>query len=191
MEKPSSTSSPHRIAFYPCCGGDIEEPRRFLAPYVDEIIFCDIRRSDTWNNVEDKPGLPKATFLQGDVRELIETLPPLRVLFYHMDSGGESGSGLRILGRILLPKILSRFDRAGGWIFSDGANTYGGKSFKRLLSTDWHDKPSYGFRFRMVNVFNLLNCAPVYAIEVDPLPAKPKKVRVGWVEPVDKNTETI
>jgi hypothetical protein len=193
MENPSSTSSPHRIGFYPCCCDDIEEPRRFLAPLVDEILFCDIKRCKAWDHVRDEEGLPKATFIQGDVRELIATLPPLRVLFYRNDSNGESGSGLHIVGRIWLPKILARFDWAGGWIFSDGANSNGGKSFQKLLCSDWHEKPSSGFRFRKVDGFNLSNRhgLPVHAIEVKPLPLKLKKVRFGWVEPGDKHAETV
>ena len=191
MEKQSPTSSPRRIAFYPCCAGDIEEPRRFLAPYVDEIIFCDLRRAKLWNNIQDEPGLPKATFLQGNVLEMISTLPTLTVLFYRNDSNGEGGSGLRILGKILLPLILARFDPAGGWIFSDGSN--GGKTFRLLCSTDWHSKPSWGFRFRRKNGSILLQSrrGTVHTIELSPVPVKPQVMRLGWVPPVAHFVETL
>ncbi|NQX01288.1 hypothetical protein HQ447_11570 [bacterium] len=153
---------------------------------MDEILFCDLKRSKAWDQVKDENGLPKATFLQGDVRKLIATLPALRVLFYRNDSDSGGGSGLHIVGSILLPKILACFDPAGGWIFSDGANSNNGKSFQRLLCADWHEKPSCGFRFRKVDGFDLSNRrgAPVHAIEVNPLPAKPKVMRPGWVPAV-------
>jgi hypothetical protein len=172
MENPSDQSSPRRIGFYPCCAEDIEEPRRFLAPYVDEILFCDLRKPKAWNKVRDEPGLPVARFLQGDVRELIADLPPIRVLFYRNDSNAEGGSGLHIVGKVLLPKILARFDRAGGWIFTDGSNSNGGKTLEKLLSAEGHGKPSWGFHLRRVDGCNLRNRlgAPVYAIEVSPLP---------------------
>jgi hypothetical protein len=185
MEHPLSTSSPRRIGFYPCCCGDIEEPRRILASLVDEILFCDKERSKEWDQVRDEPGLPKATFLQGDVCKLIDTLPTLRVLLYRNDSGCEGGSNLKILGRELLPRILQRFDPEGGWIFSDGSN--GGKALRSLLSEDWHTKPTHGCEFRKVDGFELSNRNgnPVHAVEVRPMPIKPKIARPGWVPPRD------
>jgi hypothetical protein len=35
----------HRVAFYSCCGLDIERPLQLLRPYADEVIFCDINKS--------------------------------------------------------------------------------------------------------------------------------------------------
>lgn len=189
MENPSDQSSPRRIAFYPCCFGDIEEPRRFLAPYVDEILFCDLKKAKAWSNVRDEPGLPVATFLQGDVRKLIADLPHICVLFYRNDSDGPGGSSQHIVGKVLLPKILFRFDRAGGWIFTDGSNSNGGKTLEKLLSTEGYGKPSWGFHLRRVHGCNLRNRlgAPVHAIEVSPLsPYKPQMgMRAGWVPPRD------
>jgi hypothetical protein len=192
MEKPLPNSSPRRIGFYPCCAGDIEEPRRILAPYVDEIRFCDLKRDKAWDQVQDEDGLPKATFLQGDARKLIATLQPLRVLFYRNDSNSGGGSGLHIVGRILLPKILARFDRKGGWIFTDGAYSKGGTNFERMISGDWYGKPSWGFRVRKVDGFDLKNRDgdPVYALEVQPIqqeqPAK-RTTRPGWVPPRNRD----
>jgi hypothetical protein len=195
MENPSGQSSPHRIAFYPCCAEDIEEPRHFLAPYVDEILFCDLKKPKAWNNFRDEPDLPVATFLQGDVRELIATLPLLFVLFYRNDSSGEGGSSQHIVGKELLPKILSRFDRCGGWIFTDGANSNGGKTLKKLLGADGYGKPSWGFHMRRVDGCNLRNRldAPVHAIEVSPLPpVKPQvHMRPGWVPPRDYTFDSL
>jgi hypothetical protein len=158
---------------------------------VDEILFCDFRKSKAWNKVRDKPGLPVATFLQGDVRELIADpdLLRIRVLFYRNDSNTEGGSGLHIVGKVLLPKILSRFDRGGGWIFTDGSNSNGGKTLEKLLSAEGYGKPSWGFHLRRVDGCNLRNRlgAPVHAIEVSPLPpVKPQiGMRSGWVPPRD------
>lgn len=197
MENLSKTcSAPRRIGFYPCCCGDIEEPRRFLAPYVDEILFCDLSRSDIWDKVRDEPGLPAATFLKGDVRDIIGTLDrPLKVLFYRNDSNAEGGSGLHIVGRILLPKILARFDRDGGWIFTDGANSKGGKTFAKLLGADGYGKPSWGFHIRKLDGCNLQNkCgAPVHALKVSPLPPIMPQMatRAGWVPPRDYTFDSL
>jgi hypothetical protein len=196
MENPLQTSSPRRIGFYPCCAGDIEEPRRFLAPYVDEIYFCDLSRSKAWDSTQEEPGLPKATYLQGDFQEILNNLPPIRVLFYRNDSDAEGGSGLHIVGREFLPKILARFDRTGGWIFTDGANSKGGRNFQRMTSGDWYEKPSSGFRIRKVDGFDLKNRDgdPVYALEVQPIQlsqtAQPR-TRPGWVPPRDRNVPTL
>ena len=191
MEKPSSTSSPHRVGFYPCCCGDIEEPRRFLAPYVDEIKFCDLSRSGIWNTVRDEPGLPKVTFLKGDVTKMIETLPLLTVLFYRNDSNVEGGSGLKIVGRELLSRILQRFDPKGGWIFSDGANS--GTDFRKLQTEDWHAIPSYGCEFRRADVSTILNRdgVPLSAVEARPIPPAPAGTRLGWVPPRDNTFDSL
>jgi hypothetical protein len=191
MEKQLPTSSPHRVAFYPCCAGDIEEPRLMLAPFVDEIIFCDLRRSRIWDDVVEIPGLPQATFLQGDAREMLQELPPLTVLFYRIDGMVESGSGLRIVGKEMLPRILSRFDPAGGWIFSDGSN--GGKTFRLLCSPDWHPKPSWGFQFREVDQssMKLENVKSIHVVEVRPLTMQPPVMRAGWVPPLSDPPKTI
>jgi hypothetical protein len=182
----------HRVGFYPCCCGDIEEPRRFLAPYVDEILFCDLKQPANWDTVRDEPGLPKATFLKGDVRDIIGTLEdPLKVLFYRNDSGCEGGSSLHVVGKELLPQILQRFDPSGGWIFSDGSN--GGKEFRSLLTEDWHARPSYGCEFRRANVPTILNRdgVPLSAVEVRPIPPAPAGTRPGWVPPRDNTFDSL
>jgi hypothetical protein len=171
-----------RIAFYPCCAGDIDEPRRFLAPYVDDVLFCDLSRSKVWDDIVDEPGLPNAKFLHGDVRELIPTLPPLTTLFYRNDSNSEGGSGVKILGKELLKGILSRFGSDGGWIFSDGSN--GGSEFRTMLTDDWHPKPRYGFEFRRGEVPEIRNRHGIIlgAAQLRPLSTKVGGRR-GWVPP--------
>lgn len=186
MENPLPTSSPHRIGFYPCCDGDIEEPRRFLAPFVDEIRFCDLKRAKIWDGIRtEEPALPSATFMQADVNEAIEGLPLLTALFYRSDGNAEGGSGLPIVGEELLPRILGRFAPEGGWIFSDGSN--GGRYFRKLLSEDWLAKPSLGWKFRRRDGFDLKqkHGKPVHAIELRPMEILPPTMRKGWVPPRD------
>ncbi len=162
-----------------------------LAHLVDEIYFCDLRRSRKWEDVKDVPGLPQATFLQGDAIKMLEKLPPLTVLFYRRDSSGESGSSLRIIGKEILPQILSKFDLAGGWIFCDGSN--GGKTFHLLCSADWHPKPSWGFQFREVDrtSMNLKDTSSLHVVEVRPLATEPTVMRAGWVPPHSETLDTL
>ena len=183
MEKQSPTLSPHRVAFYPCCAGDLEEPRRILAPYVDEILFCDLRKSKAWDRLEAGESLPKATFLQGDANALIDELENLTVLFYRRDNPGEGGSNLPIMKKEMLSRILSHFDPAGGWIFSDGSMS--GKTFNLICSKEWHPKPSLGFQFREREKSSLETDVPqsLYVIEVKPLVIKAPAMRAGWVPP--------
>lgn len=158
----------HRVAFYPCCGGDVEEPLELLKPYVDEIIFCDLKLMPKCSKDLSSEFLPKATFWRADVISIIDRLPLINVLFYRCDSGGglwyyikslrekglptdgvigESGSGLEIMGD-LLPVILKKFHPSGGWIFSDGSNS--DKRFRSLIDApdEWRNRPSVGFKFR-------------------------------------------
>jgi hypothetical protein len=183
MENQLPTSSPHRVAFYPCCAGDLEEPRRILAPYVDEILFCDLRKSKAWDRLVEGEGLPKATFLQGDANALIDKLEHLTALFYRRDNPAEGGSNLRIMGKEMLSRILARFDPAGGWIFSDGSMS--GKTFDLICSKDWHSKPSLGFQFREREKSSLEIAVPqsLHVIEVRPLAVKKPATRAGWVPP--------
>jgi hypothetical protein len=183
MENQLPTSSPHRVAFYPCCAGDLEEPRRILAPYVDEILFCDLRKSKAWDRLVEGEGLPKATFLQGDANTLIDELENLTVLFYRRDNPGEGGSNLPIMKKEMLSRILARFDPAGGWIFSDGSMS--SKTFDLICSKDWHSKPSLGFQFREREKSSLEIAVPqsLHVIEVRPLAVKKPATRAGWVPP--------
>lgn len=191
MEKQSPRLSPHRAAFYPCCACDIEEPRRMLAHLVDEIYFCDLRRCRKWDDVTDVPGLPKATFVQGDAREKIRELQSITLLFYRRDGIGESGSGLKIVGKELLPQILSRFAPSGGHILCDGSNS--GKTFRLLCSTDWHPKPAWGFQFREVEhaSIGLENAPGIHVVEVRPLVSAPPVTRAGWVTPAGETLEAL
>jgi len=119
-----------KIAFYPCCASDIEEPRKILKDCADEIIFCDInpKLGRSYKN----EGSPNARFCIGDVKKVVSELPVINVLFYRRDSEGEGGSGKFILGDEILTGILERFPDEGGLIITDGSNSRG-SNFERMI----------------------------------------------------------
>lgn len=131
-----------RVAFYPCSGTDFETPLAILNGSVDEVIFCDIKGATRKIPTGDQ--YPKASFIAGDVREIVETLPEIYALFYRRDSNGEGGSGVFVLGDSFLPLILSRFNPAGGIIVTDGSNSRGG-NFKKMIRRNGLQK--HGFKF--------------------------------------------
>jgi hypothetical protein len=138
----------HRVAFYPCCGLDIERPLQLLRPYADEVIFCDINKSlqPRWErrlNALRPPG-PRPTFLIGDVRQVISQITWINVLFYRRDSDGEGGSGVFVLGGSFLPQLLQRFPPDGGLIITDGSNSRGG-NFKRMIRPNGMSKHGWIF----------------------------------------------
>lgn len=137
-----------RVAFYPCCHLDIEEPLLLLAPFADEVIFCDInsRLLPQWRKaVGSGSGVPRASFMIGDVREVIASIEVIDVLFYRGDSPGEGGSGVFVLGDSFLPSILERFSPQGGLIITDGSNSRG-SNFERMIRKSGMTK--YGWSFR-------------------------------------------
>lgn len=113
-----------RIAFYPCCAGDIREPALALAGIVDEIIYCDISR-----RLRDDPTIgsegPKRTFWRKDMHLALEQIPRIDVFFYRRDGVEEGGSGIYMLGRHVFPKILARMANNPGLIITDGSNARG------------------------------------------------------------------
>jgi hypothetical protein len=136
MSQKRASTLPHKIAFYPCCGRDFDEPTVLLAGIVDEIIFCDIDRRvrRVWNDRKqvDDASLPRTTLRINDLRDEIKIIPVIDILFYRRDSaGGEGGSGVFVLGDSVLPFILEKFNPAGGWIITDGSNSRG-SNFKRM-----------------------------------------------------------
>src|SRR5258708_29290976 len=99
----------HKVAFYPCCGLDIERPLELLRRYVDEVIFCDTNKSlgPPWRRIVSTATAtePRLSFLIGDVREAISSVAVINVLFYRQDSPGERGSGVFVFGDSFLPHI--------------------------------------------------------------------------------------
>jgi hypothetical protein len=124
------------VAFYPCCGLDIERPLELLSPYADQVIFCDINKSlqarlqKCVNRMG--PPEPRPTFVLSDAREAVSRIIQINVLFYRKDSDGEGGSGVFVLGDSFLPPILRRFPLAGGVIITDGSNSHS-SNFERMI----------------------------------------------------------
>jgi hypothetical protein len=140
------------VAFYPCCGDDIRKPLILLRHYVDEVIFCDIdkRQSRTWRKVvaDAETNLPVATFVLGDVKQIVHILPTINLLFYRRDSAGEGGSSVFVLGDSVLPLILRRFPVEGGLIITDGSNSRGG-NFNRMIRSRGLTK--HGWKFSIAS----------------------------------------
>lgn len=190
----------HKIAFYPCCGGDIEEPRELLKSFVDEIIFCDLKKFNKNREISSIEPIPKAKFWCGDVVDLIDHLPPICVLFYRRDSGGklwhiikslrdrglstegvtgEGGSGIPIMAD-LLPLILRKFDPRGGWIFSDGSNS--DELFSSWINApnEWMSNPNTCFKFMHVPEKSFRDSkrgSVIHAIQLLPIDPPVREVR--------------
>lgn len=127
---------------------DIDEPRRLLAGLVDEIIFCDIRHHNGWEGVETKPGLPDVQFEVRDLREDLSFLPQISILFYRGDSTSEGGSGIFILSKRYLAKIIARLDPSGGLIITDGSN-HGNGILKRIKRPGGYTKKAWNRHFEL------------------------------------------
>jgi hypothetical protein len=144
MASPSHGSL--RRAFYPCCADDIEEPRRLLAGIVDEIIYCDIRRPRGYCHPPPVDGLPVVTFIQRDLNAYVDLLPVVHVFFYRRDSPSEGGSGLYILGKEWLPRILQHLPDEGGLIVTDGSNR-GSGVFGKMIRPGGYLSKTWGCQF--------------------------------------------
>jgi len=160
-----------KTAFYPCCNTDIEVPLRLLSGYVDKIIFCDIdpRMRSRWKRIlkeinDDQ--LPTAEFIVGDAKEVCLGLPVIDVLFYRKDSTGEGGSGLFVLGDMILRPLLQHFPSYGGLIFTDGSNSRGG-NFKKMIRTNGLIKHSWKFSTALVQPY--LDQHGLWKVSVNPV----------------------
>ncbi|MCX8044593.1 MAG: hypothetical protein N3B18_10795 [Desulfobacterota bacterium] len=157
-----------KIAFYPCCGQDIKEPLALLKPFADEVIFCDINSAlfPHWRKaVSSTSRTPRASFLIGDVRQVIASVEVIDVLFYRCDSSGEGGSGVFVLGDSFLPFILRRFPPQGGLIITDGSNSRG-SNFERMIRQNGLTK--HGWSFQKSSDQPYLERYGLYIIEVKP-----------------------
>ena len=138
----------HRVALYPCCSTDVEEPLELLRDFADEVVFCDVNPALTgrWREIVARvaEGLPKASFLTEDVRTAVDAVERIDVLFYRQDSEGEGGSGIFILGDSFLPKLLRRFPVQGGYLITDGSNSRG-SNFKRMTRSSGLTKHGWYF----------------------------------------------
>lgn len=126
-----SPSFSHRIAFYPCCASDVELPRRLLSDYVDEIVYCDIRKLGGVMRAATCVIRPAVRFVHCDARECVKQMQRIDVLFYRRDSYGEGGSAVYVLGKPFLGEVLKRMPDKGGLIITDGSNS-GSGMFRRM-----------------------------------------------------------
>jgi len=163
MESPSHVSL--RRAFYPCCADDIEEPRRLLAGIVEEIIYCDIRRPRGLRHPKTNDGLPSVAFVQRSLNDYVDSLPVIQVLFYRRDSVGEGGSGLYILGKEWLPRILRHFPDEGGLIVTDGSN-HGSGVFGKMIRPSGYLRKTWGCQFWPSREQPWLNTHGLHRIEM-------------------------
>jgi len=115
-----------RIAFYPCCGGDIKEPALALTGIVDEIVYCDVKPFVIDEALLVGRNGPKQTFWEMDIRKALELIAYIDVFFYRRDGTGEGGSGIFVLGRDLMPMILEKMIRDRSLFITDGSNSRGG-----------------------------------------------------------------
>lgn len=117
---------PHkRIAFYPCCADDFEEPYRILSELADEIIFCDLSKSYEKKFYGFQILYPKAKFILNDAVKTIIDLEVIDVFFYRKDSNGEGGSAIYFFGDKIFPLIISKLNKDGAILITDGSNARG------------------------------------------------------------------
>ena len=111
--------------------------------------------------------LPITSFVCKDVREAIEGIARIDILFYRKDSQGEGGSGVYILGQKMLPRILSKFPQEGGSIITDGSNS-GHRIFKRMIRPSGYSPVGWGWHMQPANDQPYLNEHGLYTINVSP-----------------------
>jgi hypothetical protein len=159
----------HRVAFYPCCSTDVEEPLELLRDFADEVVFCDVSPAmrRRWKEIEARvaDGLPRASFLTADARTAVDRVERIDVLFYRRDSDGEGGSGIFVLGDAFLPALLRRFCVQGGYLITDGSNSRG-SNFKRMTRASGLAK--HGWYFRRAAEQPFLTKHGLYVISVIP-----------------------
>jgi hypothetical protein len=164
---------PLKVAFYPCCRLDFVRPIELLAPYADEVVFCDkaIRIAAEQQILIAKRAniAPRARVQCGDARDVVKEIECIDVLFYRRDGVGEGGSGLFVLGDSFLPDILAHFPARGGLIITDGSNSRG-SNFKRMIRKSGLDK--HGWHFEAQAEQPLLTTDGLYCIQLSPAVGK-------------------
>lgn len=108
---------------------------------------------------------PNIRFIQGNVRDEIGKLPVINILFYRRDSSGEGGSGVYVLGKRWLGRILQHFPDSGGLIITDGSNS-GNGIFKKMIRLNGYTRKDWQCHFRLYQDQSLLETQRLYTIEV-------------------------
>ena len=118
---------------------------------VGSVIFCDIKKISTrqqelFRKEAEERGLPKPKFIIDNVRKVIPTLPRIDIFYYRGDSPGEGGSGIFMLGKKWLSRILEHFPEKNGLIITDG-NNCNKKQFRRMIQPGGYYWSSMGWKF--------------------------------------------
>jgi hypothetical protein len=87
------------------------------------------------------------------------------VLFYRRDSTGEGGSGIFILGKHILEKILHHFPDQGGYIVTDGSNR-GSGIFRKMIRHGGYTRKSWKMHFMLSQEQPWIEDLGLYKIEV-------------------------
>jgi hypothetical protein len=136
-----------------------------MAGLADEVIYCDLRMPRSWKQQALYDSTPQIRFLRGDVRDKIEELPVIHILFYRRDSLGEGGSGVYILGKQWLGRILQHFPEHGGLIITDGSNSEN-SIFTRMIRADGYTRKQWQCLFRLCHEQPWFDTYGLYTIEV-------------------------
>jgi hypothetical protein len=151
-------------------------PIQLLTGWVEEIIFCDRKLCEGILGKHSPLPLahevPKATFIQGDIWNVLEQLGQIHVLFYRCDSGGEGGSGIFILGKRVLPRILEHMPTEGGLLITDGSN-HGGGLWRKMLRPEGYTWRRYGWHLQPASQQPFLRVHGLYVITVSKVSAIP------------------
>lgn len=129
--------------FYPCCGQDLEDPIRLVAPYVSDFLFVDTRKParPALRNfarpifTSRSPGAPdvlqhlqsgrefRVHRIQRRAEEYRDDLSEIGVFFFRGDNPvtGEGSSGILWLGQILFSRVVELLV-PGGLVITDGSN---------------------------------------------------------------------
>lgn len=135
---------------------------------VKWLIFCDIDPTllPRWKKVVSQlSGVPRASWLIGDVRKVIGSINVIDVLFYRGDSPGEGGSGIYVLGDSFLPYVLNKLPAEGGLIITDGSNSRG-SNFDRMIRKNGMTKHGWSFQIHLEQPY--VDKHRLYVIEVKP-----------------------
>jgi hypothetical protein len=170
-------SEEEKVGFYPCCGKDILAPLEIMKGMVDRVIFCDKVKDSLpdqkaiLDQVNIKK-LPHPEFVIDDLRSVIPKLPEIHVFFYRGDSR-EGGSGLYIMGKKWLSKIIERFPVKNGLIITDGSNR-DSRFFKKITRPEGYYWSAVGWKFKVRKPTPPPNSKKLYFIDVDRLPSVKK-----------------
>ena len=142
-----------RVGFYPCCGTDMLGPLKIMKGLVEKVIFCDKSNlPKNKNKLLDQvklDNLPHPEFVRDDLKNVIPSLPEIHVFFYRGDGPGEGGSGIYLMGKKWLAKVLEHFPEKDGLIITDGSNCES-KFFRKIIRPEGYHWSTKGWNFQII-----------------------------------------